>query len=368
MTSRIFEPVQFGNHELRNRVTMAPLTRQRAAEDGVPTPLHAEYYAQRASAGLIVTEGAFPAFHNRSFPGQGGIANAEQQAGWKLVADAVHEREGVIFMQIMHGGRTTHPLLTRGAIPEAPSAIATGGVTHTWNHGKHESPVPRTLDTEELPRIVEEFRAAARRAVDAGIDGVEIHGANGYLLHEFLSANSNQRDDSFGGSPQNRARLVIDVVRAVAAEIGAERTAIRISPMNNIQGIEETDPEAIKATYGALFAGIADLELAYISLLKFDLDDEVAKFVRTQVQEELGIPLILNTGFTEVTQLAEAEHLVDDLGADAVAVGRLLIANPDLVERWRNGDELNEPDGQTFYDGGEHGYTDYPQLAAFLKS
>lgn len=266
-------------------------------------------------------------------------------------------------MQIMHGGRTTHPLLTRGAIPEAPSAIATGGEAHTWDYGKHAAPVPRALDTEELPRIVAEFRAAARRAVDAGIDGVEVHSANGYLLHEFLAPNSNQRTDRFGGSPENRSRLVIEVIRAVAAEIGAERTAVRISPMNNIQGIQETDPADVKATYGALFAGIADLKLAYISLLKSDLVDEVSRFVRTRVQDELGIPLILNTGFAEATQLAEAEHLIDDLGADAVAVGRLLIANPDLVERWHNGDDLNEPDMSTFYYGGEHGYTDYPELA-----
>lgn len=359
MTTRLFEAVQLGNSRLANRVTMAALTRQRAGEDGVPTDLHAEYYSQRASAGLVVTEGSFPAFSNRAFPGQAGIANKEQQDGWRTVTEAVHERGGVIFMQIMHAGRTSHPELLRGATPEAPSAIATGGEVHVFD-GKRIAPVPRALETEELPRIISEFVMAARRAVDAGMDGVELHGANGYLLHEFLSEASNQRTDEYGGSPVNRARLLVEVIRAVAAEIGPERTAFRISPQHNVQGALENDVADVQATYGAVLDGIAELNLAYVSLLKADLADEVASFVRTRVQEELGIPLILNTGFGVVTQLEEAERLVADLGADAVAIGRMLIANPDLVERWSNGEELNEPDPATFYVGGAKGYTDYP--------
>lgn len=367
MSTRLFETIRIGNHELNNRVTMAALTRQRAEEDGVPTDLHALYYAQRASAGLVVTEGTFPSFHSRAFPGQAGIATDEQQEGWRSVADAVHDRGGVIFMQVMHGGRTTHPTLTRGAVPEAPSAIAKGSPVHSWNREKHEGPVPRALETAELPRIVAEFRDAARRAVAAGIDGVEIHAANSYLLHEFLAPSSNQRSDNYGGSPENRVRLVIEVIRAVAEEIGAERTALRISPMHNIQGVEETDPADITATYGALFDGVKDLDLAYVSMLKFDLEDEVAQYIRTRVQQDLRTPLILNTGFAVVTQLEEAEHLVADLGADAVAVGRMIIANPDLVERWRNGAELNEPDSDTFYYGVDSladGYTDIEPLYA----
>lgn len=362
MSTRLFQPVHIGNHQLRNRVTMAALTRQRAGEDGVPGHMHAEYYSQRASAGLVVTEGAFPAFTNRAFPGQAGIANAEQQAGWRQVADAVHARGGTLFMQIMHGGRVSHPNLLRGTTPEAPSAIAPGGEVHTFE-GKMPLPEPRALATAELPRIIEEFVTAARRAVDAGVDGVELHGANGYLLHEFLSPTANERTDEYGGSPENRARLVIEVIRAVAAEIGAERTAIRLSPQHDVQGALETDDADVLATYGALFAGITDLQLAYVSVLKFELEDEVGTFVRHQIQNELGVPLIVNTGFRVVTQLAEASQLVDDLGADAVAVGRMLIANPDLVERWEAGLELNEPDVKTFYRGGVNGYTDYPQLA-----
>lgn len=362
MSTRLFQPVHIGNHHLRNRVTMAALTRQRAGEDGVPGQLHAEYYSQRASAGLVVTEGAFPAFGNRAFPGQAGIANAQQQEGWRGVAEAVHARGGTLFMQIMHGGRVSHPNLLRGKTPEAPSAIAPGGEVHTFE-GKLPLPEPRALDTGELPRIVEEFVTAARRAVDAGVDGVELHGANGYLLHEFLSPTANERTDKYGGSPENRARLVIEVIRSVAAEIGAERTAIRLSPQHDVQGTLETDDADVLATYGALFTGIADLELAYVSVLKFELEDEVGTFVRRQIQNVLGVPLIVNTGFRVVTQVTEAKQLVDDLGADAVAVGRMLIANPDLVERWETGAEMNEPDVGTFYRGGEEGYIDYPMLA-----
>ncbi|MGD7001974.1 alkene reductase [Corynebacterium halotolerans] len=359
MSTRLFEPVRIGNHELNNRVTMAALTRQRAGEDGIPTELHVEYYSQRASAGLVVTEGAFPAFTNRAFPGQAGIADVEQQAGWEPVADAVHERGGVIFMQIMHGGRVSHPNLLRGNTPEAPSAIAPNVDIHTFD-GKLPAPEPRSLEAGEIPRIIAEFATAARRAVDAGLDGVEIHGANGYLLHEFLADSANQRTDNYGGSPENRARLLVEVIRAVADEIGAERTAFRISPQHGVQGTVEPDAADVKATYDAVFDGIADLNLAYVSLLKGDPDDEVARFVRTRVQDDLGIPLILNTGFGVVTQLQETRYLVDELGADAVAVGRMLIANPDLAERWRDGVELNAPDPATFYVGGPSGYVDYP--------
>lgn len=361
MTTRLFDSVTLGNARLDNRVTMAALTRQRAGEDGVPTDLHAEYYAQRASAGLVVTEGAFPAFTNRAFPGQAGIADSAQQTGWKRVADAVHERDGVLFMQIMHGGRVSHPNLLRGGVPEAPSAIAPGVGVHTFD-GKFPAPEPRALEADEIPRIVAEFAAGARRAVDAGLDGVEIHGANGYILHEFLTASANQRGDDYGGAPENRARLLVEVIRAVATEIGAERTAFRISPQHDVQGAVEPDPADVKATYDAVFDGVADLRLAYVSLLKADPQDEVAHFVRTRVQDDLGVPLILNTGFGVVTQLEEAKHLVDELGADAVAVGRMLIANPGLVERWQNGGELNAPDPATFYVGGVRGYTDYPAL------
>lgn len=357
MTS-LFDPLDLAaghGARLQNRVTMAALTRQRAGEDGIPTALHAEYYAQRASAGLVLTEGTFPAFSCRSFPGQAGIADQEHQEGWQQVAQAVHARGGILFMQVMHGGRTSHPDLLRGAEPEGPSAVATGGPVRGFS-GKTEGLAPRVLGTEEMPRIVGEFVAAARRAVDAGVDGIEIHGANGYLLHEFMSPVSNLRTDQYGGSPQNRARLMTEVVRAVAEEIGPERTALRISPEHNIQGVLEEDHEDVLATYGALLEGIKGLGLAYLSVLHRDIDGEFVAWLR----EGFGGTFFLNSGFGSVTDLAEARHVVEDGLADAAAVGRELIANPDLVRRWQEGRELNAPDPTTFYTAGPEGYTDYP--------
>lgn len=356
----LFDPLQAGALHLDNRITMAALTRQRAGEDGVPTALHAQYYAQRASAGMVVTEGVFPDFSNRAFPGQAGIADAAQTAGWRTVADAVHAEGGTLVMQIMHGGRMSHPDLLRGAQAEAPSAIGPGVPVRGFS-GKLEGTVPRALETEELPRVIEEFRAAARRAVDAGLDGVELHGANGYLLHEFLSPSANHREDGYGGTPERRARLVVETVRAVAQEIGADRVGLRISPEHNVQGTVETDREDVLATYGALLEGIADLDLAYLSVLHAQIDGElVARLRETFRPAHPGSAFLLNSGFREITELAEARHIVEDGLADAAVVGRELIANPDLVRRWRDGLETNVPDPGTFYTSGPEGYTDYP--------
>ncbi|WP_297007686.1 alkene reductase [uncultured Corynebacterium sp.] len=349
----LFDPLDAGALHLDNRVTMAALTRQRAAEDGVPTDLHARYYSQRATAGLVVTEGTFPAFSCRAFPGQAGIANEEQAAGWATVADTVHAAGGTLVMQIMHGGRTSHPDLLRGGEPEAPSAIGTGAPVRGFS-GKLDGVVPRALGLEEIPRIIGEFVAGARRAVDAGVDGVEIHGANGYLLHEFTAASSNHRTDAYGGSPENRARLTVEVVRAVAAEIGAERTALRISPEHGVQGVVEDDRADVLATYDALISGLPGL--AYLSVLHAGIDGDLVAHLR----ERFNGTFLLNSGFGHVTDLAEARHIVEDGLADAAVVGRELIANPDLVRRWREGLDLNVPDKSTFYVGGEHGYTDYP--------
>lgn len=354
MTS-LFDPLTVGAFELPNRVAMAPLTRQRSDEDGVPKDLNAQYYAQRASAGLVVTEGTFPSIRSRGFMGQAGIATAEQAAGWARVADAVHERGGTLFMQVMHAGRVSHPALTRGAQPEAPSALAPGQLIHLPG-GKGEIPTPHALEATELPRVRDEFVAAARRAVDAGVDGVELHGANGYLLHEFLAPSSNRRSDEYGGSPENRARFVIEVVRAVVAEIGAERVGLRISPEHDVQGVLETDHDDVRATYHALLAGIRGLGLAYLSVLHRDV---AGGFVR-ELREWFGGVFYLNSGFATVTGLPDAAAIVEDDLADGVMVGRELIANPDLVERWRDGLELNTPDNHTFYQGGAAGYVDYP--------
>lgn len=358
-TSTLFDSIKLGRYELANRVTMAALTRQRAGEDGVPTELHREYYTQRASMGLVVTEGTFPDFWCRSFPGQAGIANEEQADGWAEVASSVHEAGGVLFMQIMHGGRTCHPDLLRGAHPEAPSAIASGNPVRGFS-GKQDSEVPHAMSAEDLERVRDSFVAASRRAIDAGVDGVEIHSANGYLLHEFLSPTSNTRTDEYGGSPENRARFVVEVIRAVAEEIGSDRVGFRISPQHNIQGVLEQDYDNTEATYATLIDDIRELNLAYMSVLYADIDGNANGNLVKELRRHFNGTLILNSGFAEITTQTEAQHIIEDNLADAVAVGRLAISNPDLVHRWKEGLELTEPDQSTFYTAGAEGYTDYP--------
>ncbi|MEJ5918798.1 alkene reductase [Corynebacterium sp. H78] len=366
--SQLFEPLTAGELTLNNRLTMAALTRQRAGEDGTPTDLHRDYYSQRASAGMVVTEGVFPAYSCRAFPGQAGIANDEHAAAWEPVVKKVHEAGGTFVMQIMHGGRTSHPDLLRGAEPEAPSALATGWPARGFG-GKIEAPVPREMTLDDVARVKREFLDAARRAMAAGFDGVELHGANGYLLHQFLSPVSNVRTDEYGGSPDGRARIVVELLRELAEEIGAGRVGLRISPQHNIQGALEEDDADVLATYGAVMDAARELGIAYVSMLYADVDGLGAggdvgagdgRGLVAQLRERFGGVFILNSGFAEVTQLDDALHIVEDDLADAVAVGRMFIANPDLVRRWRDGLELNEPDTSTFYVGGAHGYTDYP--------
>ena len=352
----LFDSLELGRLSLPNRVTMAALTRSRADRDGVPTHLHETYYTQRASMGLIVTEGVFPAVTSRAFPGQPGIETPEQIAGWRRVTESVHGAGGRIFMQIMNGGRLSHASLLEGTQPVAPSAVASGTAVRDFESRK-ECPVPRALGVEELPRIIGEFRQAARNAIDAGIDGVEIHGANGYLLHQFLSPSSNHRADAYGGSPQNRYRLVEEILRAVAEEIGADRLALRLSPQHNIQGIEETDAVDVLATYGGLLRAIEDLGLAYVSFLHAEPTGELITELSTLARANGRTRVILNSGFGQVTQRVEAEELVQH--GDAVAVGRLAISNPDLVRRWQEQLPITAPDEGTFYTGGERGYTDY---------
>mgnify|MGYP002716229035 FL=1 len=353
----LFDPLELGALTLPNRVTMAALTRSRAGRDGIPTRLHETYYAQRASLGLIVTEGVFPAVSGRAFPGQPGIETPEQSAGWRRVADSVHEAGGRIFMQVMNGGRLSHASLLEGAEPVAPSALASGTAVRDFESRK-ECPVPRALESDEIPRIIKEFRQGARSAIDAGLDGVEIHGANGYLLHQFLAPSSNHRDDAYGGTPENRFRLVEDIVRAVAEEIGADRVAIRLSPQNNIQGIEETDPADVLATYGGLLDATSDLGLAYVSFLHADPTGELVSELVRRARANGRTRVFLNSGFGQVTQHEEAAELMQH--GDAVAVGRLTISNPDLVRRWKEELPITAPDESTFYTGGEKGYTDYP--------
>lgn len=354
----LFSPTTVGAVDVRNRVSLAPMTRLRAAEDGVPGPIVAKYYAQRAGIGLLVTEGVFPSAESRAYPGQPGIVTEAQAAGWAKVADAVHAEGGTVFMQLMNGGRVTHPDITGTDRIVAPSAIAIQGDTRLADGTKVAYAVPHALETSELPIVRDEFVAAARRAVDAGLDGVELHSANGYLLHEFLSPASNQRTDEYGGSPEARARFVIEVAQAVAAEIGAERVGIRISPAHNIQDVLETDDTETRATYEALVSALAPLGLAYLSVLHADPASDLIQDLR----RAFGGTFIVNSGFSSVTTRDEAVSVVEDDIADLVAVGRPAIANPDLVTRWEQNASENEVDQASVYGGGERGYTDYPFL------
>jgi 2,4-dienoyl-CoA reductase-like NADH-dependent reductase (Old Yellow Enzyme family) len=341
--------------ELPNRLVMAPLTRVRAGREGIPGPLVVEHYRQRASLGLIVSEGTYPSHAGQGFPGQPGLVTEEQLEGWANVTSAVHAEGGRIFAQVMHAGRVTHEATTGGHEVVAPSAIAIDGETRTYQ-GKKPFPVPRALTAEELPGIVEEFVRASRNAIAAGFDGVELHAANGYLLHEFLSPAANQRTDGYGGSPENRARFVIEVAEAVAEAIDAHRVGLRISPEHNIQGALEQDPADVRATYGHLVDGLAPLNLAYLSILHKEPTGALVQDLRARFNGTF----LVNTGFGVVTSRDEATGLVADGHADAVVVGRPAIANPDLVRRWREGLPVNEPDSSTFYTDGAEGYTDYP--------
>ncbi|MFC7960777.1 2,4-dienoyl-CoA reductase [Rhodococcoides kroppenstedtii] len=355
----LFSTVTLGDLALRNRLVMAPLTRVRSGPEGIPGPLVAEHYRQRASLGLIVSEGTYPSHAGQGFPGQPGLVTDEQLAGWKAVTDAVHAEGGLIVAQVMHAGRVTHEATTGGHEVVGPSAIAIEGETRTYD-GKKPYPVPHALTTDELPSVIEEFVRGSRNAIAAGFDGVEIHSANGYLLHEFLSPASNQRDDAYGGSPENRARFVAEVVEAVVDAIGAGRVGIRISPEHNIQDALETDPADVRATYRALVDRIAPLGLSYLSVLHKDPAGELVQDLRTA----FGGPFLVNSGFGEITTRDEALAIVDDNVGDAVVVGRPAIANPDLVHRWKEDLPLNTPDQSTFYSSGAEGYTDYPFATA----
>jgi N-ethylmaleimide reductase len=355
----LFSPVALGDLELANRVVMAPLTRMRAGASGVPNDLVVEHYEQRAGIGLIITEGTYPNRESQAFVGQPGIVTDEQVEGWRRVAEAVHARGGRIVMQVMHGGRVTHPDVNGGRRVVAPSAIAIDGAGHT-EQGKQAYPVPHALTTEETQQTLRDVVEASRRAIGAGLDGVEVHGANGYLLHEFLSPASNQRTDSYGGSPENRARFVVEVVTAVAEAIGAGRVGLRISPEHNIQDAFETDRDDVLATYGTLVDQLRPLGLAYLSVLHAEPAGDLVQ----ELRRRFAGPLIANSGFGTVTTRDEALALIEAAHADAVAVGRAAIANPDLVERWKGEHPENAPDAALFYAPGAEGYTDYPFLAA----
>jgi N-ethylmaleimide reductase len=350
----LFSPLSAGDLSLANRIVMAPLTRSRAAADGVPNEFMVEHYEQRASVGLIISEGTFPTQSGKAFEGQPGLETDEQLTGWRKVTDAVHAAGGIIVAQVMHGGRAGHPDIS-GFPVAAPSALAIDGETRAGGR-KVAYPVPRALDTDELPGIVEDFVRGSQNAVEAGFDGVELHAANGYLLHEFLGATSNVRTDAYGGSPANRIRFVVEVVRAVVDRVGSGRVGIRISPERNIMGLIEDDPADVEAVYGGLMDALAPLGLAFVSILHPEPAGDLVQGLRLR----FGGPFFVNTGFAEPTTRDEAMTMMADGLGDAIVVGRAVIANPDLVHRWRNELAENEVDFTTLYAQGTVGYTDYP--------
>jgi N-ethylmaleimide reductase len=353
MTSA-FDPI-----DLANRIAMSPMTRSRAYGPGATvTDMTATYYAQRAGAGLIITEGTQPSVIGQGYPDTPGLHSAEQVAAWQKVTDAVHEAGGTIFAQLMHTGRIGHPsLLPDGLTPVGPSPVVAKGHVHT-RQGPQEMVTPDPLTESEIRATIADFATAARNAVAAGFDGVEIHGANGYLVHQFLAPNTNQRTDDWGGSVTNRIRFGIEVATAVSAAIGGHRTGFRISPGNPLNDIAETDAADVEQTYTALVAGLAPLNLAYLHLL--ETSDRV---LTTRLRADWPGVFILNPATYPEPTGPDALALIEDGSADLITFGALFLANPDLPDRLAAGGPFNTPDPSTFYGGDEHGYTDYPTLS-----
>lgn len=351
MTS-LFQRHQLGELTLPNRVVMAPMTRVRAAAGGLATPSMATYYAQRATAGLIVSEGVQPSLIGQSNPGTPGLHTEEQQTSWQPVTDAVHANGGRIFAQLMHGGRVSHPDTT-GMRPVGPSAVPAVGDVFTPT-GPQPAPVPRALETSEVPEHARSYADAARRAVDAGFDGVELHGANGYLISQFLSSNANLRTDGYGGSVAHRIRFAVEAVSATVDAVGAARTGIRLSPGGTFWGVRETE---VTELYSALLGELARLELAYVHL-EGTADEEVLVALRRAWPGTLVMNPVVPMG-PKQTGRSEADHWLG-LGADLISFGRAFIANPDLVERLRTGVPVAPVDEATYYQGGDAGYLTYP--------
>lgn len=354
--SSLWQPFTVGRVELAHRLALAPMTRNRADADGTPGELVAEYYAQRASLGLLITEGTQPSEDGQGYLHTPGIYTEKHIEGWRKVADAVHAQGGHLYIQLMHVGRISHPDNTaHHRQPVAPSAIAPGQDMFTPT-GLQPAPVPRALATDDIADVIAEFRHAAASAIAAGADGVEIHAANGYLLHQFLSPNANHRADQYGGSVENRSRFVVEVAAAIADEIGADRTGIRISPAFPLGGIDEGPRDDVHAQYTHLVGELAGLNLAYLHVHHLG-DDELLSTLREAWPTAV---LVVRYGRTR-------EQIANDIDAglaDIAPLGRFALANPDVVERLRVDAELTELDPETLYAGGARGYIDYPTLTS----
>lgn len=353
----LFQPLQMGSLHLPNRLVMAPLTRNRAGAGNVPTPLMAEYYAQRASAGLIVAEATQVCPEGQGYIFTPGIHSAEQVEGWKRVTDAVHAAGGRIALQFWHVGRISHTSLQPGGqAPVAPSAIRAQAKTYAAE-GFVDVSEPRALRLDEIPALIESYRRAAVNARAAGFDAVEVHAANGYLLDQFLRDKTNHREDAYGGSIENRTRLLHEVCAAVAGEIGADRTGVRLSPLTSFGDIADSNPQAL---FNRAVERLAELQLAYIHVIEGETGGErdPQPFDYAAMRAPFKGRWMVNNGYNDEM----ATTTVSSGRADLVAFGRLFIANPDLPRRLREGAPLNTPDQATFYGGDAHGYTDYPAL------
>ena len=347
----LHSPVQVGPYTLRNRMVMAPMTRSRAVAGNVPSDLAVTYYAQRASAGLIVTEGTQVSPQGVGYMGTPGIHEEEQIAGWRRVTDAVHEKGGRIFAQLWHVGRISHPLLQPdGGLPVAPSAIAAEGQTYTLE-GPKPFGVPRALELDEIPGVVEQFAHGARSALASGFDGVEIHGANGYLVDQFLRSGTNQRTDAYGGPVENRTRFLLEVTEAVVGVWGADRVGVRFSPTGVFNTMSDSDPAA---TFGYAAKALDRFGLAYLHVV--EPVGSPAPLVAPVLRAAFRGPFILNGGYN----LDSGNAALAAGEADLISFGVLFLSNPDLPERFAEGSALNPVDQGTFYQGGEKGYIDYP--------
>jgi N-ethylmaleimide reductase len=356
--SALFEPYRLGNITLQNRIVMAPLTRNRAGAGLVPTPLMAEYYGQRASAGLIVTEATQVSDTAQGYQDTPGIYTEDQVAGWRRVTDAVHAKGGRIFVQIWHVGRiSVRGLQPGGAAPLAPSAVLANAKTF-FDGGFVATDAPRALELSEIPGIVDDFRHAANQAMKAGFDGVEIHGANGYLIDQFLRDGANKRTDAYGGSIENRTRFMKEVVEAVTREVGAERTGIRLSPVTPAGDLSDSDPQKL---FEHAVEVLDSLKPVYIHMIEGATGgprDIAPDFDFEALHRRFHGTWLVNNGY----DLPTATKAVEEHKADLVAFGKLFISNPDLVARLKSGAPLNDLDRDRLYGGGAQGYTDYPAL------
>jgi N-ethylmaleimide reductase len=356
MESKLFSPLTFGAIELKNRVVMAPMTRNRASADNIPTDIMAEYYGQRAGAGLIITEGTSPSPNGVGYPRIPGIYNAEQVNGWKKVTDAVHAKGGRIFLQMMHTGRIGHSAnLPEGAEVLAPSAVAAAGQIWSDKSGMVDHPVPREMTNQEVKSTINEYVTGAKNAIAAGFAGIELHSANGYLIEQFINPRTNQRTDEYGGSVEARANFLLEIVTKAAAEIGSDKIGVRFSPygtFNDMPGYNEVDQ-----TYAYLAEKLSGLNIAYLHVLDHSSAGAppVPQAIKDDIRAKFNNTMILCGGFDKV----KAEDAIENGNADLVAFGKPFLSNPNLVKKLETNAELLQPDFTTFYTPGTKGYTDY---------